>query len=158
VIISPSALHSIVRALFVSANFNLHHSHLRTTLVCGCTANPNTHCFVTSPEMTTVLSLAGTLNFNPVTDSIPTPSGKPFKFAEPDGDELPTRGFDAGEETFQAPPADGAKLTVAVSPKSQRLQLLAVRCQTREAVACYCEGLCTHTPAGLCLCLTVSSL
>ena len=97
-------------------------------LFCALAANPNTHCFVTSPEMTTVLSLAGTLNFNPVTDSIPTPSGKPFKFAAPNGDELPKKGFTPGEETFQAPPADGSKLTVAVSPKSQRLQLLAVRC------------------------------
>jgi len=88
-------------------------------------ANPNTHCFVTSPEMTTVLTIAGTLNFNPMTDSIPTPSGKPFKFAEPDGDELPKKGFTPGEETFQPAPADGSKLTVAVSPKSQRLQLLA---------------------------------
>jgi len=87
--------------------------------------NPNTHCFVTSPEMTTVLSLAGSLSFNPLTDSIPTPSGKPFKFAAPDGDELPKKGFNPGEETFQAPPSDSSALTVVVSPKSQRLQLLA---------------------------------
>jgi hypothetical protein len=77
--------------------------------------------------MTTVLSLAGSLSFNPLTDSIPTPSGKPFKFAAPDGDELPKKGFNPGEETFQAPPSDSSALTVVVSPKSQRLQLLAVR-------------------------------
>ena len=32
-------------------------------------ANPATHCFVTSPEMTVALTLAGTLEFNPMTDS-----------------------------------------------------------------------------------------
>ena len=32
-------------------------------------ANPATHCFVTSPEMTVALTLAGTLDFNPMTDS-----------------------------------------------------------------------------------------
>ncbi len=66
-----------------------------------CAGNPNTHGFVTSPEITAVLSLAGTLAFNPMTDSIPTPSGKPFKFTPPFGDELPKRGFTAGEDTFQ---------------------------------------------------------
>ena len=32
-------------------------------------ANPATHCFVTSPEMTVALTLAGSLDFNPLTDS-----------------------------------------------------------------------------------------
>ena len=40
------------------------------------------------------------------------------------GDELPSRGFDAGEETYDAPPSDGTKVRVDVDPKSQRLQLL----------------------------------
>jgi aconitate hydratase len=90
--------------------------------------NPGTHAFVTSPELVTALTIAGRLDFNPITDSIKTPSGKDFKFTPPSGDELPKRGFDAGENTFQAPPADlatASKLSVAVDPKSQRLQLLA---------------------------------
>lgn len=33
-------------------------------------ANPNTHCFVTSPEIVTALSLAGTLDFDPRRDSL----------------------------------------------------------------------------------------
>ena len=33
-------------------------------------ANPATHCFVTSPEMTVALTLAGSLEFNPMKDSI----------------------------------------------------------------------------------------
>merc|ERR1711988_732279 len=87
-------------------------------------ANPATHCFVTSPEMTVALTLAGTLEFNPMTDSLPCEDGSDLKLAEPYGDGLPTRGFDPGEDTYQAPPADGSGVTVDVSPSSDRLQLL----------------------------------
>ena len=37
---------------------------------------------------------------------------------------LPDRGYDPGENTFTAPPADGAGVEVIVSPTSDRLQLL----------------------------------
>ena len=80
---------------------------------------------MTSPELATALTIAGRLDFNPLTDTLTTPSGKPFKFSAPFGDELPKKGFLAGEETFQAPPADGSKTSVAVDPSSKRLQLLA---------------------------------
>jgi aconitate hydratase len=86
--------------------------------------NPATHAFVASPELVTALVFAGDLTFNPITDSIPTPSGKPFKFSEPKGQDLPARGYDAGENTYQAPPADRSKVSVSVDPKSNRLQLL----------------------------------
>lgn len=33
-------------------------------------ANPATHAFVTSPELVTALSIAGTLEFNPLTDQL----------------------------------------------------------------------------------------
>src|SRR5690348_16666396 len=66
--------------------------------------NPATHAFVTSPELTTAMAIAGRLSFNPLTDSIKTPSGKEFKFTPPFGEELPKKDFDAGENTFQAPP------------------------------------------------------
>jgi len=87
-------------------------------------ANPATHCFVTSPEMTVALTLAGTLEFNPTTDSLQCPDGSELKLAEPFGDGLPVRGFDPGEDTFQAPPEDGSSVVVDVSPTSDRLQLL----------------------------------
>ena len=69
-------------------------------------------------------AFVGRLDFNPLTDSLPTPSGKPFKFKAPFGDELPKRGYESGLSTFQAAPASGAGLTVVVDPKSSRLQLL----------------------------------
>ena len=68
-------------------------------------ANPATHCFVTSPEMVTALSLAGRLDFNPLTDELTGSDGKKFKLDAPFGDELPSRGFDPGQDTYQAPPA-----------------------------------------------------
>ncbi|PSN54358.1 Aconitate hydratase [Blattella germanica] len=87
-------------------------------------ANPATHAFVTSPELVTALSLAGTLNFDPTKDKLKGSDGKEFLLDSPYGDELPTKGFDPGEDTYEAPPSDGAKLKVDVDPKSQRLQLL----------------------------------
>lgn len=86
-------------------------------------ANPATHCFVTSPELVTALSIVGRLDFNPLTDELTGNEGK-FKLSNPFGDELPSKGFDPGQDTYEAPPADGSKVQVDVSPSSDRLQLL----------------------------------
>ncbi|XP_066153521.1 probable aconitate hydratase, mitochondrial [Euwallacea fornicatus] len=88
-------------------------------------ANPATHAFVTSPELVTALSIAGTLDFNPVTDELTGSDGKKFKLSSPFGDELPSKGFDPGQDTYQKPLDDGSKVDVQVDPKSNRLQLLA---------------------------------
>jgi aconitate hydratase len=85
--------------------------------------NPATHSFVTSPEMVTCLVFAGELGFNPMTDSIVDDNGVEFRFEAPVGKELP-ESFDLGENTYQAPPADGSSLTVDVAETSDRLQLL----------------------------------
>jgi len=87
-------------------------------------ANPATHAFVTSPELVAALALAGTLDFDPRTQSLKTPNGKEIKLSEPHADELPSRGFDPGQDTYQAPPSDGSNLSVVVDRKSDRLQLL----------------------------------
>merc|ERR1712243_167896 len=87
-------------------------------------ANPATHCFVTSPEMTVALTMAGTLEFNPLKDSLKAADGSEFKLSDPFGDSLPATGFDPGEDTYQHPPADGSSVVVDVSPTSDRLQLL----------------------------------
>jgi aconitate hydratase len=87
-------------------------------------ANPATHAFVTSPELVTALSIAGRLDFNPLKDELTAADGSKFKLDAPTGDELPSKGFDPGVDTYQAPPADGSSLKVDVDPKSQRLQLL----------------------------------
>jgi aconitate hydratase len=85
--------------------------------------NPATHAFVASPEMVAALTLAGRLDFNPETDTLTGTDGKPFKLSSPYGDELPQKGFDAGEDTFQ-PPSKSGDAKVNVNPKSDRLQLL----------------------------------
>lgn len=87
-------------------------------------ANPATHAFVASPDIVTAMAFAGDLTFNPVTDTLIGADGKPFKFADPSGNELPPRGYDPGEDTYQRPPEDRASVSVAVDPKSDRLQLL----------------------------------
>lgn len=87
-------------------------------------ANPATHAFVTSPELVTAMSIAGELGFNPETDELTAADGSKFKFESPYGDELPEKGFDPGQDTYQPPPADGSGVNVQVDPKSNRLQLL----------------------------------
>lgn len=86
--------------------------------------NPNTHAFVASPEIVTALAIAGDLTFNPVTDSLTNDKGEKVKLDEPKGIELPIKGFDVEDAGFQAPAADGSKVSVLVSPTSTRLQLL----------------------------------
>jgi aconitate hydratase len=87
-------------------------------------ANPATHAFVTSPDLVVAMTIAGTLNFNPLTDTLKDKDGNEFKLKEPVGEALPARGFDPGEDTYQAPPQDRASVQVAVSPTSDRLQIL----------------------------------
>jgi aconitate hydratase len=80
--------------------------------------------FLTSPEIVTAMAFAGTLEFDPVHGTIPGPDGKAFRFTPPESEELPKAGFAKGEEGYEAPAADGDSVVVAVSPTSQRLQLL----------------------------------
>jgi len=79
----------------------------------------STLAFVTSPETVMAFALAGTLDFDPATDAVDG-----VKLRPPTGEELPARGFEAGESGFLAPPEDGAGVEVVVRPDSDRLQLL----------------------------------
>ena len=88
-------------------------------------ANPATHSFVTSPDLVVALTLAGSLNFNPLTDTLKDKDGNEFKLSPPTGAGLPSNGYDPGMDTYQAPPEDRAQVSVAVSPESDRLQILA---------------------------------
>ncbi|ODV95977.1 hypothetical protein PACTADRAFT_67012 [Pachysolen tannophilus NRRL Y-2460] len=86
--------------------------------------NPQTHSFVTSPEMVVAYAIAGDLRFNPATDKLKDANGNEFMLKPPHGVGLPPRGYDKGENTYQAPPKDRSQVSVAVSPTSDRLQLL----------------------------------
>ncbi|CAO1630451.1 unnamed protein product [Parajaminaea phylloscopi] len=89
--------------------------------------NSKTHNMLASPELVTAMAFAGRLDFNPVTDSLTAPDGKPFKFDPPTGDELPTRGFTAGQVSYlpYAAPEPQPDVEVAISPDSSRLEHLA---------------------------------
>jgi aconitate hydratase len=87
--------------------------------------NPNTYAFVASPELTTALAIAGSLTFNPLTDTLVNEKGETVKLDPPTGDELPTKGFAVEDAGFIAPATDGSGVEVKVNPASDRLQLLA---------------------------------
>jgi aconitate hydratase len=84
----------------------------------------NTLSFVTSPDTVVALALSGRLDFDPTTDTITAPDGSEVLLNAPVGEVLPDRGYDPGQNTFTAPPADGSGVSVEVSPTSDRLQLL----------------------------------
>ena len=86
--------------------------------------NPNTHAFVTSPEMVAALAISGDLGFNPITDTLTNDKGEQVKLDEPTGWELPPKGFDVEDAGYLAPAEDGSGIVIDVNPASKRLQLL----------------------------------
>ena len=84
--------------------------------------NPNTHAFVASPEIVTAFAIAGDLTFNPLTDSLLNEDGQLVKFDEPQGIEMPLKGYAVQDAGYQAPAEDGSAVSVIVDPKSARLQ------------------------------------
>ncbi|MEX2595304.1 MAG: aconitate hydratase [Salibacteraceae bacterium] len=86
--------------------------------------NPNTHAFVTSPEIVAAVAISGELGFNPMTDTLINDKGEEVKFDPPTGFELPPNGFDVEDSGYQAPAEDGSAIEIVVKPDSSRLQLL----------------------------------
>jgi aconitate hydratase len=118
--------------------------------------NPETLCFIGSPEIVMALGIAGRLDFNPAKDELTAPNGKKFRLEAPRADELPAKGFVGDPEGYQAPAGRSAQ--VAVAPTSDRLQLLnpfAAWDKSDEmkdlVVLCKAKGKCTTdhiSPAG----------
>jgi aconitate hydratase len=86
--------------------------------------NAGTHSFISSPEIVTALTLAGTLMFNPITDTLVSSDGVTVKLDEPAGFELPPKGFDVKDPGYLPPPENASEIAVSVDPRSDRLQLL----------------------------------
>jgi len=89
--------------------------------------NPATLSFIGSPEICVAYALAGTLDFNPMTDEIEGPDGKRFKLDPPGpAPEIPSKGFVISFGGYEEPPAptERASVQVEIDPKSERLQLL----------------------------------
>ncbi len=86
--------------------------------------SPDTLSFLTSPEIVTALAFAGDLNFDPVHGALRAPDGREVRFAPPEAEELPRKGFARGEEGYEPPEEDGDRIEVEIPPDSDRLQLL----------------------------------
>ncbi|RMZ87993.1 hypothetical protein DV736_g4783, partial [Chaetothyriales sp. CBS 134916] len=87
--------------------------------------NRRTMSFLASPELVTAMSYSGSTSFNPITDSIPLPSGKGFKFSPPKGTTLPVSGFAAGRVDFLPSAAEpDPSVDIVVDLHSDRLAIL----------------------------------
>lgn len=86
--------------------------------------NPNTCAFIASPELVTALTIAGRLDFNPLTDTLTNEDGQAVKLDEPHGNDFPPKGFAVDDKGYIAPPEDASGIRVAVNPDSERLQVL----------------------------------
>jgi aconitate hydratase len=86
--------------------------------------NPNTHAFVTSPELVAALTIAGDLCFNPLTDTLQNERGEWVKLVEPTGFEMPPGRYDVKDAGYLAPSLDGSNVQVSIDPNSNRLQKL----------------------------------
>lgn len=86
--------------------------------------NPNTHTFISSPEIVAALTIAGDLCFNPLTDTLINEKGESIKLEAPNGQELPPLGFEVKEAGYVAPAEEGSTININIDPASERLQIL----------------------------------
>ncbi len=78
--------------------------------------NPNTLCFVSSPEIVTALAISGSLTFNPLTDSLDE-----FKLEAPKGKDLPNN-FEESKGLLKNENNMGN--VININENSERLQFL----------------------------------
>ena len=86
--------------------------------------NPNTHAFVSSPEIVAAIAISGKLDFNPITDKLINQEGDEVILDPPTGIELPSKGFEYEDNGYIEPSVDGSKIEVVVKENSQRLEIL----------------------------------
>jgi len=86
--------------------------------------NPNTHVFVTSPELAMAIAFSGKLTFNPLTDSLINEEGEKVRLEEPLRARLTTetKEFIGGKVPDESKPDE--KTEIKIPEKSERLQLL----------------------------------
>ncbi|KAJ1029053.1 hypothetical protein NDA18_002682 [Ustilago nuda] len=88
--------------------------------------NSKTWNLLASPEIVTAMAFAGRLDFNPMTDTLTAPDGKPFKFEPPQSYVLPASGFAQGDLDYLPTPMPEPQpdTEVLISPTSARLEPL----------------------------------
>lgn len=120
-------------------------------------SNPQTHIFLTSPEVVMAKIFSDDLGFDPMKDYLPTEDGGEFRFSPPSGDALPESGFADADYVYTGPSGDRQSVEVQISPSSQRLSRLQPFAPwsgsdfTNCAVLIKVKGKCTTdhiTPAG----------
>lgn len=84
--------------------------------------NPNTHAFVASPEIVMALTVAGSLSYNPLKQTIKNRDGKEVMLAAPDRYDLPKDFSDCKDIGYVAPV--GEHCDVSIAQDSERLQRL----------------------------------
>jgi aconitate hydratase len=85
----------------------------------------STFSFIGSPEIVVAYALAGRLSFDPRTDEIEAGDGTRFRLEPPaPAPEIPGNGFVESYAGYTDPPEERRDIEVAVSPSSERLQLL----------------------------------
>lgn len=87
-------------------------------------SNPQTHIFLTSPEVVMAKIFSDDLGFDPTKDSLQTEDGGEFRFSPPSGDSLPASGFADTDYVYTRPTGDRQSVEVQISPSSQRLSRL----------------------------------
>ena len=83
--------------------------------------NPETLGFISSPELVVAMAFAGSMKFNPLTDSLKDKDGNDFKFDPPSGDVLPSNGYSSKDSGYEEPTKTGE---VVINPSSERLAFL----------------------------------
>lgn len=86
--------------------------------------NPETLAFIASPELIAAMVISGRIDFDPSTETIINDYGITVSLTPPKGTELPLKGFLSLKNVFQTPKTIKKKLTVIISEKSDRLQML----------------------------------
>src|SRR3990167_8958252 len=80
--------------------------------------------FIGSPELVIALALGGSLSFNPLKDSLETPSGK-FKLEPPEiAPDVPSKGFNNARDGYVIPSQNPESVQVIIDKDSNRLQKL----------------------------------
>ena len=80
--------------------------------------------FIGSPELVIALALGGSLSFNPLKDSLETPSGK-FKLEPPEiAPDVPSKGFNNARDGYVTPSQNPESVQVIIDKDSNRLQRL----------------------------------
>ena len=83
--------------------------------------NPETLGFISSPELVVAMAFAGSMKFNPLTDSLKDKDGNDFKFDPPSGDVLPLNGYSSKDSGYEEPTKAGE---VIIDPSSERIAFL----------------------------------